>query len=89
MSYKKLKLAILTSIIFTSFVATTANAGSTLIKAGKSKNALSSLTARTHAFKKFGRKITILSNRKLKLSGCRRISIRTSLGKKETLKICR
>ena len=89
MNYKKLKLVVFTSIIFTSFAITTASAGSTLIKAGKSKNALSSLTARSLAVKKFGRKITILSNRKLTLSGCRRISIRTSAGKKETLKICK
>jgi len=89
MNYKKLKLVVFTGIIFTSFTITTANAGSILIKAGKSKNALSSLTARSHAFKRFGRRIKILSNRRLKLSGCRRISIRTSFGKKEILRICR
>ncbi|HIO92377.1 MAG TPA: hypothetical protein EYG68_05950 [Leucothrix mucor] len=88
---KKIKLAIFTGVVFASFATLPVIAGSTVIsiKGSNAKADLSRISAKSRAFRKFGRNITVLSNRILKKSGCRRIVIKTVKGERETLKLCK
>ena len=91
MNYKKLTVILCTAIFFASLSFSSANASSNAFKLKPSnfRVALSRLGAKSIAVHRFGRNITIISNRKLRSSGCRRITFRTSQRAKETIKICK
>jgi hypothetical protein len=87
---KQIQSTLLTSLVTSLLLITSAHA---LAKNGSTSSTKfvtnpTSLAAKSFALKKFGRNISVLSNRFLKSSGCYRIVIKTKSGNRETLKIC-